>query len=202
MLVDVIQWRMEIGSFSNYSRKLFSKSKSNNSPRYCDSDINIKSFLFSFLMGHFFCVASKVFNLVDLVFHLRRYSYSLFCDIFNNVPNYIFFLFILYNWYRLRIISLSGDVELNPGPKPSSYKSFSICHWNLNSITSHKFLKVNLLTAYNALHNFDIICISETFLNSETLQNDNNLDIPGYNMFRADHPSDNRRGGACVYYKE
>ena len=32
--------------------------------------------------------------------------------------------------------------------------------------------------------------------------NNDNLNIPGYNMFRADHPSGNRRGGVCVYYKE
>ena len=32
--------------------------------------------------------------------------------------------------------------------------------------------------------------------------NDNNLNIPGYNMSRADHPSGNRRGGVCIYYKE
>ena len=30
---------------------------------------------------------------------------------------------------------------------------------------------------------------------------DDNLEIPGYNLIRADHPSDNRRGGVCVYYK-
>ena len=100
------------------------------------------------------------------------------------------------------LISLSGEIELNPGPKPSSFKCFSICHWNLNSITSHDFLKVKLLTAYNVMHKFDIICISESYLNSDTSSNDNNLNIPGYNMSRADHPSGNRRGGVCIYYKE
>ena len=51
------------------------------------------------------------------------------------------------------------------------------------------------------MHKFDIICISESYLNSDTSSNDNNLNIPGYNMCRADHPSGNRRGGVCVYYK-
>ena len=76
------------------------------------------------------------------------------------------------------------------------------CHWNLNSIASHGFLKVKLLTAYNLLHNFDIICISESYLNSENFSSDDNLNITGYNMIRADHPSGNRRGGVCIYYKE
>ena len=52
------------------------------------------------------------------------------------------------------------------------------------------------------MHKFDIICISESYLNSDTSSNDNNLNIPGYNMSRADHPSGNRRGGVCIYYKE
>ena len=52
------------------------------------------------------------------------------------------------------------------------------------------------------MHKFDIICISESYLNSDTSSNDNNLNIPGYNISRADHPSGNRRGGVCIYYKE
>ena len=58
------------------------------------------------------------------------------------------------------------------------------------------------LTAYNVMHKFDVICISESYLNSDTSSNVNNLNMPGYNMSRADHPSGNRRGGVCIYYKE
>ena len=129
----------------------------------------------------------------------------LFNDIFfiiRHYFSYIFSIFVVYLLYHIRLIKFCGDIELNPGPKPSSFKYFSICHWNLNSITSHDFLKVKLLTAYNVMHKFDIICISESYLNSDTSSNDNNLNIPGYNMSRADHPSGNRRGGVCIYYKE
>ena len=69
-------------------------------------------------------------------------------------------------------------------------------------MTSHDFLKVKLLTANNLMHKFDIVCISESYLNSNTSSSDGNLNIPGYNMSRADHFSRNRRGGVCVYYKE
>ena len=86
--------------------------------------------------------------------------------------------------------------------KTSSFKCFSICHWNLSSITFHDFLKVKLLTAYNVIHKFDIICISESYLNSDTSSNDDKLNIPGYNMSRADHPSGNWREEVCIYYKE
>ena len=49
---------------------------------------------------------------------------------------------------------------------------------------------------------FDIICISESYINSDILSSDDNLNIAGYDMARADHPSGNRRGGVCIYYKE
>ena len=41
----------------------------------------------------------------------------------------------------------------------------------------------------------------ETHLNAEILPNDTRLELPGYNLFRSDHPSKNKRGGVCVYYK-
>ena len=52
------------------------------------------------------------------------------------------------------------------------------------------------------MHKFDIICISESYLKSDTSSNNDNLNIPGSSMSRADHPSENWRGGVCIYYKE
>ena len=63
------------------------------------------------------------------------------------------------------------------------------------------FKKVSLLSAYSFVHKFDIICLSETYLNSETPSDDENLEIAGYNLVREDHPSNSKRGGVCVYYK-
>ena len=97
---------------------------------------------------------------------------------------------------------LSGDIELNPGRKPSSCQSFSIFHWNLNSITCHIFIKVSLLAVYNSIHKFGIICLSETCLNFETLSNNKNLNVPGYNLIRADHLPNNKREGVCIYLKK
>ena len=42
----------------------------------------------------------------------------------------------------------------------------------------------------------------ETFLNSSIETNDDRISIDGYNLIRADHPSDSKRGGVCIYYKE
>ena len=52
------------------------------------------------------------------------------------------------------------------------------------------------------MHKFDIICISESYLNSDTSSSDDNLNIPGYDMSRADHSSGNPCGPVCFYYKE
>ena len=60
---------------------------------------------------------------------------------------------------------LSGDINTNPGPTPSSQQCFSICHWNLNSNTAHNLAKLSLLTAYKQVHSFDIICLSDAYLN-------------------------------------
>ena len=44
--------------------------------------------------------------------------------------------------------------------------------------------------------------LSQTFRDSSIPIDDNRLSIPGYSMMRADHPSNTKRGGLCLYYKE
>ena len=53
-----------------------------------------------------------------------------------------------------------------------------------------------------AVHNYDIICLSETFLDSSFSKDDEKINIKGYNLLWADHPSNKKRGGVCMYYKE
>ena len=89
--------------------------------------------------------------------------------------------------------------ETNPGPK---YSSLTFCHWNLNGLTAHDSIKIALLQAYILQHNYDIKCLSQTFLNSSIESNDDRISIDGYNLIRSDHPSDLRRGEVCIYYKE
>ena len=96
----------------------------------------------------------------------------------------------------------NGDVELNPGPKCNSSNAFSICHWDLNSISAHNvYATMFLLKAYIAIHKFDIISIAETYLFSSTPSDDSNLKISGYTLALSEHPSNNKRGGVCIYYK-
>ena len=108
-------------------------------------------------------------------------------------------------WLYSLLILLSADAELNPGPKHASTSNTLTCHWNLNSISAHNYTKLFLLKAYIAIHKFDIICLSEIYLDSSTTSDDDDDDddlaISGYNLIRSDHPSNHKRGGVCIYYK-
>ena len=100
-------------------------------------------------------------------------------------------------WLCSLAIKRSGDIEENPGPKPNSCDCLSICHWNLNSIPAHNFIKLSLLRAYISINKTDIICLSETYLDSSIPSDDDNLELPGYNLVRADNPTNTKRGGVC-----
>ena len=92
--------------------------------------------------------------------------------------------------YLKGLLNCCGDIEINPGPKQSS---LNFCHWNLNSIVAHDFIKISLLQRYITDRNFDIICLSETFLNSPLDREDGRLKIDGYNLIRLDDPSGQKK---------
>ena len=71
----------------------------------------------------------------------------------------------------------SGDIEVNPFPKKNTKNSFS--HWNLNGIVAHNFSKVSLLQAMVTTHEYDIICLLETFLDSSFNSLDHQINIEG-----------------------
>ena len=49
------------------------------------------------------------------------------------------------------------------------------------------------LGAYVSVHKFDIICLSETYLDFSV--DDESLKILGYYLIRSDHPLNKKRGG-------
>ena len=57
------------------------------------------------------------------------------------------------------------------------------------------------LRAYSTIHNYDI-CLSETYLNHDTLSHNDNLKISGYELIRVDHPLNQKRAGICIYHKD
>ena len=99
-----------------------------------------------------------------------------------------------------QVLLKSGDIETIPGPKKSSAIRFR--HWNLNGMAAHDFVKVPFIEAFIIAHNFDIVCLSETFLDSSVPDHDENININGYSLLRVDHPNNINRGGVCMYFKE
>ena len=95
-----------------------------------------------------------------------------------------------------------GDIESNSGPKKKQIKYFSCCHWNVNSLLAQNMCKISQTEAYNSLYNYDFICISETYFDSSILEGDRNFELNELHLITADHPSNTKGGGVCIYYKE
>ena len=115
---------------------------------------------------------------------------------------FLFFQVCIFVPYIRLALIIYGDIEVNPGPASMRDQNRSMYHWNLNGIAANNCIKISLLEAYNAMHNFDIICISEIFLDSDYSNDGQMLSLQGYAMIRSDHPSNTKRGGVCLYYKE
>ena len=68
-------------------------------------------------------------------------------------------------------------------------------------MSAHNFTKVHHLKVYLAVHKCDILCLSETCLNSNFSFDDDNLHLPVCIRVRADPPAYSKRGGVFMYYK-
>ena len=89
--------------------------------------------------------------------------------------NHIGFWYLFFN--SIHLLILCGDVEQNPGPKDTKY--LSLCYWNLNNLAAHDFAKINALKAFNATEKFDIIYMSESYLDSTISSDDSSLSLDG-----------------------
>ena len=110
------------------------------------------------------------------------------------------FSFILFIFGYI-LVNLSSDIEKYPGPRPSLSQKFSICHWDLNSITALSYVKISLWKAHLSINKFDIVCFYETCLDTNIPLDDVNLEIEGYELVRSDHPSQHKRGDVCIYFR-
>ena len=191
MPVNTVQYRVTVGIFNN--RKLITNLRfelllcskfSNNLLNYDASFISLLFYIFLiaflFSKGYVSKISKKLYISIFLLFNI---------------------LLGMLVWLCSCLIILSGDVEVNPGPKNSLSECLSICHWNLNSILAHDYSKLFLLKANISVHKFDIICLSETYLDSTARLDDFNLVISEYNLIHSDHPSNTKRGGVCLDYK-
>ena len=90
----------------------------------------------------------------------------------------LIFSYVNHFWFFKIVLKISGNVEENPRPKPSSSQSFSICHWKLNFIVAHNYINLSLLRAYVSTHK-----------------------THGYTLIRADYSSKYKQDGVCINYK-
>ena len=60
----------------------------------------------------------------------------------------------------------------------------------------------SLIEAYNTHHNFDIICLSETFLDSSSADDNPRLNLKDFTMIRVDNSDNCKRAGVSIYFKE
>ena len=189
MPVNLNQYWAAIAVFNNRNlitnKKIFYFTESNNVGMNLFPAINVMVFFFFFFM---FVVSVHQKN--------RKIRFKLIL-----LPLLIIGFCLYHIWLHIHLVNLSGDVEKNPGPKSYSAQYLTICHWNLNSIAAHNFIKIALLKTDLSVHKMDIVCLSETFLDSSISIDDDNLQIPGYSSVRADHPSNTKRGGVLLYNK-
>ena len=92
------------------------------------------------------------------------------------------------------------DIHLNPGDNNYNEGFLKFMHWNLNSISAHNFARVSLLEAYNALHDFQLIAITESALKPS--DKDDKIQINGYACIRKDLEPNVSHGGVLLYYKQ
>ena len=195
MPVNLDQYRGAVGAFN--SRLHCKNIYVNNSIRKLDVLPIATAFLSILLTFSMFILFSKSFCFTILLWKNIKIMNILLLRIFHI---YLLVTYVFHIWLYLILTKRSGDIEQNPEPKSNSSQSFSICQWNLNSISAYNFIKLSLLKTYIATNKLEVICLSETYPDSSISNDDNNLEIPGYNLFRADHPFNTKRGGVCIYY--
>ena len=90
-----------------------------------------------------------------------------------SVSNYIF---VNTSFWLQSLLSIIKWQQQN-----KSRSSLSIYYWNLNRISGHNYAKLFLVRAYLAFHIFEIMWLSETYLNSSNSPDNETLEISGYN---------------------
>ena len=193
MPVNLDQYRGAVGAFN--SRLHCKNIYINISIRKLDVLPIARAFLSILLTFSMFLLFSKSFCFTILVRKNNKIMNILVIRIFHI---YVLVAHVFHVWLYLILTNWSGDIEQNPRSKSNSCQSFSFCHWNLNRISAHSFIKISLLKTYIATHKLHVISLSETYLDSIISNDDDNWEFPGYDLFRADHPPNTERGCFCL----
>ena len=183
MTVNIEQWRIAVGT---YGKSVIFIKRARSYLFSCESYLCLLLSLACVIPLYlYYALLGQTFNPISFLIRSKINNLTEFCLSLQ-------FLWILY--FALRLLQ-HGNIELNPGPK-----YFSICHWNLNSLTAHNYLKVSQLQAFHLVYKF--LCISETHLDSSVSKDDNALSIEGYSIIQADHSRNTKKGDVCIYYND
>ena len=182
-------WYARIGVYQSTKYKSFNKV-------YTDPSVNLGSRQLSVV--YLSICASTILN--GIVNNFEKFKFPVFLNVekmsfllsSKNIFNFYFDIQTLYdkqiNKLLLKLLLICcGDVESNPGPKKQHQISF--CHWNLNGFAANSLIKVSLLQAISVSKSYDIISLSETFLDPSTDSSYERITIEAYNLLLADHSS-------------
>ena len=109
-------------------------------------------------------MASKLYNNIShLLMHIEhlRCSYK---DLITIVG--------LFSLVVQLLLVISGSVEINPGPQLTAPNNFSFCSWNIDSLLARDGAKISTIEALEAVHNFDVFGICESYLTNEVKPED------------------------------
>ena len=200
MAFDINTSRAAIGLFGNISMgsSIFYLTKYFRCILY--SILLLIIILFFLFTVHFYDKDLGLMAFLSLHVYYQSQSISIEAFLVNFLINvvqflkYVCFFCLLLFFISVKLIVLSGDLETNPGLDPAYANSFPFCHWNLNTIAACNFIKMPLLYVYNFIRRFDIICLSETYLDNSYDANNDQFAFPEYNLIKANNPNIIKRG--------
>ena len=134
MPVDLDHYRGAVGTVNSclHCKNFYS----NTSIRNLDVFLIASAFLSVLVTFSMFLLFSKSFCFIILLRKNIKIINILIIRIFHI---YILVTFVFHVWFYLILTKRSGD---------NSSQSFSNCHWNLNSISAHNFIKILFLKTY------------------------------------------------------
>ena len=93
---------------------------------------------------------------------------------------------------------LSGNVHPTPGPVDDSFR---LRCWDLNRVCALNKIRIPLTEAYNSIFHYDVITLSETYVNESIKDEDIWIDDYSTEVFRSNHPSGKKRVGVVYTLK-
>ena len=150
MAIDNQLWRARAGIYNSNHLHYFTCLKIN--PANLDICIILK--FSSFYMITVYLILLTYLSVLLFLTQLHNYGFNI------NTINFVLFKYFDFCCYALNLKRMllleSGDTETNLGPRQSFIK---FCHWNLNGLAAHDFVKMSLIEAFIKMYIFDIMFV-------------------------------------------